>query len=271
MQKFESAITDANNYPVPVIDNREVFITYAYGELEPLETQVEIDISSVNWSQIKLDPSCELEVICICEKQRVHKSLGTFDINDPSTLVRSFSFNRDSETTPFFLVNIYKPSQDLYVAISHRVAGSLYNTDEEGLFNWEPFQGDYAWDVGFISDKGPTIFINQEKLSLMQDWLLNEKLLWQSLIIPTCMRQCITLYFQHRNDSGGENESWTEKYETLIKELGFEIEESLFSNDIEKESEQKEKAEEITNRYCELNGTIQNIKSIMGKEVSPND
>ncbi len=268
MDKFESTITEANNHPISIIDNREIVIGYGYGEVNSLETTVEIDISLVDWKNIdKFDSSCELEVICICEKQRWIEELGKIDPKDPNSLTRTFTFLRDSETTPFFLVNVFKPKQKIYVANSHRIAGQQQVSDEEGLFNWEPIVGNYAWDVGFISDIGPTIFINQEKLSLMQEWLLNDRLLWKSLMIPTCLRQSLTLYFQHRNDSGGENEPWVQKYEIFVKELGFDLDETLFTNDIDMEPEQRQKAQEITDRYCELSGTITNIKSIMSKEV----
>ena len=268
MEKFESAITTPVNHSVSVIDNREVDISYAFDELNLLDTEVTIDISAVDWSNIQLDSTCELEVICICEKQREIVPLGTMDTSDPNfSSERKFSFLRQSDTTPFFLLNISKPTDKTYVAISHRISGQQQISDEEGLFNWEPFESEYAWDVGFIQDKGPTIYINYDKLRRSSDWLVNKKLLWQSLLIPTCLRQCITLYFQHRDDSGGLNDPWVEKYEIFIKEMGFSPDETLFTNEPDMEPDQIDMAQEIVSRYCEFEGTISSIKNIMSQEV----
>ena len=171
---------------------------------------------------------------------------------------------------PTFVFNLYKEKDDAWLAVSKNIKGNILSSDEQDLFNWDLMDGDYAWDVGFQDEKGPTIYLNKSKLGPIDDWMSHAGGLWQHIIIPTALRISICLYLQNKPRTGNRVEPWVERFDSLLQALDYNLEELPIGDDPDIEPDQIEIATDVTNKICQEGnkGTIGRILRITNLDLS---
>ena len=80
-------------------------------------------------------------------------------------------------------------------------------------------------------------------------------------------------YFQQKNNTAQYDYKWKNNWEVFLENLGFEIEEELFSEGLDDGliNDQLKQAEEIVNTYCEMDKNIEKIQTIMNSDIGEED
>lgn len=276
MSKFEVAITKAQKNSAIFFDSKNILVSYFYPNADnPLEIEGECDFSSMDWSNIPLSMNTKFELACLCGSQLEYISLGHADPNKKDFhTTRTFKFTAQNSAPIKFVLKVYEDKKSQFIATSYNITPLKVNSNERSIFNYAPLSGNYAFDLGFDVEEGPTLYLNKEEFPLIENWLGNESSIWFHLILPKALKDGLMHYFQEKNNTAQYEQVWVKKWETFIENLGFEIDDSLYSQGVDQEliSVQESKAADIVNAYCEKAKTIEKMKRITElNNLSEND
>tara|TARA_B100002019_G_scaffold223820_1_gene196723 strand:- start:3030 stop:3863 length:834 start_codon:yes stop_codon:yes gene_type:complete len=267
MAKFEVAITKAQTNNAQLFESENILVTYSHPEPEnPYFIEGTCDISKHNWKEINLTSKTKFEMVCISGSKKEIIFLGDADPSKSDFLKpREFSFSKQNRSSVKFVLKVFEEGNPKYIASSSNIKPIKLEHNEKSLFKFEAIMGNYAWDTGFQSSEGPIIYLNKDKLKVIDEWITNNDLLWRHIIMSKALKDGLLHYFQQKNNSGQDEEAWVKPWDIFIEKLGFELDESLFSEGLNEEiiDQQAEKADEIVDKYCELDKTINSIERVM--------
>lgn len=275
MSKFEVKLTKAQNNQAIFFDSKKIIITFYYpDENNPFYIEGQCDFSAIDWSKFSLSSKSKFELACISGSQREYIDLGHADPNKSDFKTpRQFKYTKENKDSVTYVLKIYEDKKAQYIAISQNIKATKINSNEEGLFKFEPFHGNYSFETGFDLSDGPIIYINKDKLPLIDKWIIKEDFLWKHLILPRALKDGLLHYFQQKNNTAQYEYQWKNNWEVFLENLGFEIEEELFSEGLDDDliNDQIKQAEEIVNIYCEMDKNIEKIQTIMNSVIGEED
>jgi len=275
MAKFEVAITKAQTNNAQLFESENILVTYSHPEPEnPYFIEGTCDISKHNWKEINLTSKSKFEMVCINGSKTENILLGDADPDKEDFLhPKEFSFSKHSQSPVKFVLRVFEEGNPKYIASSSNIRPIKLEHDEKSLFKFEALMGNYAWDTGFQSGDGPIIYLNKDKLKLIDEWIMNDDLLWRDIIMSKALKDGLLHYFQQKENSGQDEEAWVRTWDIFIENLGFELDENLFSEGLDEEiiDQQKDKADEVVDKYCELHKTISSIERVMSSAEGGNE
>ncbi len=267
MSKFEVAITKAQKNPSITFETKKIILTFWYpDENEPFLIEGLCDFSAVDWSNIPLSSNTKFELLCKSGTQLEYIDLGHADPSkDDFKNPRKFRFIKENKGSVTYVLKVFEDKKDFYIAVSQNISATKTNANEKSLFQFHPFQGNYSFDFGFEPEEGPIIYLNKDKLNLIDNWITSDDFLWGLLIKPKALKDGLVHYFQQKNNLAQYNYPWVNHWKAFLESLKIEIDDELFSDGLDEEfiNEQLKKAEDIVNAYCEIDKNIEKIQKLM--------